>query len=352
MSLLRDFLHRKKQSEIVVLIDIGPDSVAGAYAQYTGGEKPPRHYTRRLPIEIRKGEPHEEAMLRALGALGDALISEGAPVLVRAVGSASVGTVLVSIDAPWQTTSVRTEYLEQDESFTFTRDMGIGALKNTSTASAGKMLADESIIGTILNGYETRDPYGKRAHRASIIVLTSLIDEQVAKSIHEALRRLYHTKKILTISGSSLRYQALCIAFPHERDALILDATGPLTSIALIRRDLLMDIIEVPGTPDTAAWLKNISGKLARLAERFPLPRTIFLLTKEKDLASERKTLDVANLGSLWLSDNPPTIISLLRSHIIGLVQEEASVTPDLPLLLMALYYQSRTPEGSLPVDK
>ena len=113
-----------------------------------------------------------------------------------------------------------------------------------------------------------------------------------------------------------------------------------------------MDTIGFPAAPDTAAWLKNISGKLARLAERFPLPRTIFLLTKEKDLASERKTLDVANLGSLWLSDNPPTIISLVPSHIIGLVQEAASTTPDLPLLLMALYYQSRTPEGSLPVDK
>ena len=352
MGVLRGLFHRKKHSEIAVLIDIGADSVAGGYAQYTEGEKPVVHYTRRLPIELRKGEPHEEAMLHALGALGDTLIREGAPTLVRAVGSASVGTVLLSIDAPWQTTSVRTEYLEQDEPFTFTRDMVIGALKNTSAAPAGKMLADESIIGTILNGYETRDPYGKRAHRASIIVLTSLIDEQVAKSIHEALRHLYHTKNILTISGSSLRYQALCIAFPHERDTLILDATGPLTSIALVRRDLLMDIIEVPAAPDTAAWLKNISGKLARLAERFPLPRTIFLLTKEKDLASERKTLDVANLGSLWLSDNPPTIISLVPSHIIGLVQEAASTTPDLPLLLMALYYQSRTSAGSLPVDK
>ncbi len=342
MSLLNSLFHGKKHSETAVLIDIGADSVAGAYAQYGEGEKPLIHYTRRLPIEVRKGEPHEEAMLRALGVLGDALISEGAPVLVRAVGSARINAVLVSIDAPWQTTSVRTEYLEQDEPFVFTKDMVVGALKNSNAAPTGKTLADESVIGTILNGYETRDPYGKRARRASIIVLASFIDEQVAKSIHDALRRLYHTKNILTISGNSLRYQALCIAFPHERDALILDTTGPLTSIALIRRDLLMDIIEVPGTADTASWLKNISGKLARLAERFPLPRTIFLLTKEKDLASERQTLDVANLGSLWLSDNPPKIISLLPSHIIGLIQEAASVTPDLPLLLMALYYQSR----------
>lgn len=339
-----DNFSGKKKSESVVLIDIGTDSVAGAYAQYTENEQPVMHYTRRLPIEIRTSEPHEDAMLRALGILGEALIREGAPVLMRNTGSGSVDTVLVSVDAPWQKTSVRTEYFEQKDPFIFNKNMVMTALEKTSVAPAGQLLVDESIIGTILNGYETKDPYGKEAHRASIVILTSLIDEKVAQGIQKNLRGLYHTKNILTIAGSSLRYQAMRIAFPHERDALILDATGPLTSIALVRRDLLVDVAEIQiHKAGTAVWLKTLTDELAALAQRFPLPRTIFLLAREPDIVSIRETLDEAGLGKLWLSDNPPKIVSVLASHLVGLIRETATAPPDISLLLMALYFQRRS---------
>ncbi|MFA6519409.1 MAG: hypothetical protein WCT41_01130 [Candidatus Paceibacterota bacterium] len=345
MSFFNGLFGRKK-SESVVFIDIGTGSVAGAYAQFTQGDQPVMHYTRRLPIEIRTSEPHEDAMLRALGILGEVLIREGAPVLMRNTGSGSVDTVLVSVDAPWQKTSVRTEYFEQKEPFIFNKSMVNTALEKTSTAPPGQLLADESIIGTILNGYETKDPYGKETRRASIIVLTSLIDEKVAQGIQKILRGLYHTKNILTIAGSSLRYQAMRIAFPHERDALILDATGPLTSIALVRRDLLVDVVEIPvHRAGTAVWLKTLTDELAELAQRFPLPRTIFLLAREPNVISLRETLDEAELGKLWLSDNPPKIVSVLSSHLVGLVRSATTASPDISLLLMALYFERRSAE-------
>src|SRR3989344_9633650 len=89
-------------SESLVFIDISAGSVAGAYAYYKEGETPSLLYTRRLPIEVRKDEPHELAMLRALEILGDALIKEGAPILARTTGSGRADIILVSVDAPWQ----------------------------------------------------------------------------------------------------------------------------------------------------------------------------------------------------------------------------------------------------------
>jgi hypothetical protein len=305
---------------------------------------------RRLPIEMRKGESRERAMLRALEVLGDALIREGAPALMRATGSGSIDAVLVSVDAPWQKTSIRTEHFERKTPFTFSKSLVDSTLKETSTAAPGELLVDESIIGTILNGYETRDPYGKEVLRASIIILTSHIDERVANDIHSVIRGLYHTKNILSIAGSSVRYQAMRIAFPHEREALILDATGPMTSIALVRRDLLVDVIEIKMKGDTAdidVWLKKVMDELAELGERFPLPRTIFLLAREPGIVSLRKTLDAANLGKLWLSDNPPKIVSVLGSHITNSIRQETTTSPDLSLLLMALFWQHRIPEGA-----
>lgn len=340
MSLFGDFF-KEKESESVVLIDIGIGSVAGACATVSHGEPPVLLYTRRLPIEPHADEPPEKAMLRALKVLGDALVREGAPAFMRTTGCGTADIALVSIDAPWQETSVRTEHFEQDEPFLFTKAMVTEALEKASSAPAGQILVDESIIGTILNGYETRDPYGKQATRAAVIILTSLIDELIAERIHETLRSLYRVDSTITIAGSSLRYQAMRIAFPHERDALILDATDQSASLALVRKGLLVKVVEIQNpTKDTAAWAGGVTGTLEELSKHFPLPRTIFLLAREPDITSLREVLDDAKLGKLWLSDNPPKIVPVLGSHLTGLVRQANTASPDISLLLMALFYR------------
>jgi hypothetical protein len=352
MSFFGNLFRNKKKAESVVLVDIGADSVAGAYVRYAPGELPALLYTRRLPVEAREGERRERAMARALGILGEALIREGAPALARATGKGNADEVLVSIDAPWQKTMVRTENLEQETPFVFTRGLVDALVKKADTKETqGDLLADESVIGTILNGYETRAPYGKKAHRADVILLTSTIDEPVARHVVAALRGLYHTRHIAPIAASSLRYQALRKAFPHERDALILDALGPLTSIALVRRNLLVALAEVSGTHTDNPRASNsraeqIANELAELAKRYPLPRTIFLLARESDAVFLRTDLAEANFGRLWLSNSPPQIVLVLPSAIVPLVRQVSAASPDLPLLLMALYRRRASEES------
>ncbi len=347
MNFLSNFFH-SKQAESVLFIDISAGSVAGAYVHYKKEELPALLYTRRLPIDAREGEPQERAMQRALEILGSFLIREGAPALVRYAGRGSVDTILVSVDAPWQKTDVHTERFERKDPFVFTRAMVDAALEKTSVVPPGKLLADESIIGTILNGYEMRRPYGKKVHRASVLVLTSFIDEKISKSIVTTLKSLFHTKNILSIAGSSLRYQAMRSIFPHERNVLVLDIIGPLISIALVRKDLLVAVTEVTDIDirnDTGAWLKKVVDEFVKLAEKYPLPRTIFLLAQEPEISSLGQALDAAKLGGLWLSDNPPKVTPVLASHLVGSVRQITTTSPDLPLLLMTLYWQHRVSE-------
>jgi hypothetical protein len=347
MSFFGRLFHSTKK-ESVVLIDISAGSVAGAYLHTKEGELPTTVFTRRLPIEAKASEPHERAMLRALEELGNILIREGAPALARFSGSGRAETILVSVDAPWQTTNVRTEILQRKTPFTFTKAMIKTAIEKTRTTSPEKTLADESTIGTILNGYETHQPYGKKAHRASIILLTSLIDAKVSESIVVMLRGLFHTRNILSIASSSLRYQAMRIAFPHERSALILDAVGPLLSIALMRRGLLVAVTEgIENLPrkETKTLVQKISEELTELSVRYPLPRTIFLIDQGEDAVALEKELNDAKtaIAGLWLSDNPPTIVSVLPEHVNGFVKQASPSIPDLPLFLMALYWKHRS---------
>ncbi|MCX6787826.1 MAG: hypothetical protein NT108_01520 [Candidatus Kaiserbacteria bacterium] len=339
MSFLTGLFREEKKTESTLLIDIGATSVAGAYARYIEGELPIILYTRRLPVEVREHESREKAMLRALQILCTTLIREGAPVLMRATGSGSADMILVSLGAPWQNTSSRTEHFEQETSFTFTKSLVTDTLEKIKAATPEKLLADESVIGTILNGYETRDPYGMSVHRADIIILTSLVSKQVAHEVTAILRSMYHMKNIRMIAGGSLRYQAMRKAFPHEHDALILDATGPTTSLALIRKGLFVSILDVQSSETVASWVLHVRSELAEMGKQYPLPRTILLLAHESDTASLRDALEAANLGTLWLSDNPLKIVSVLASHIVGLVRQ-GTTSLDLRILLMAIFQQ------------
>jgi hypothetical protein len=341
-------LFRHKNTESVVLIDIGASSVAGAYVQYKETEPPTLLYNRRVPIEPREGEPHGRAMLRALSVLGDILIQEGAPVLAHAVGKGTVDLILVAVDSPWAETTVRTEHFEEPTPFIFSKSLVTKVLEKSAHDIPEKLLADESVIGTILNGYETGNPYGKKVHRASAIVLTSLIEKKIANTILSIIQNFYHTKRILPITGSSLRYQAMRTAFPHEQNALILDATGPLTSIILIRKGLFVAISEIlDSVTGGISWVDKVIRECAEIAKNYPLPRTIFLLAQEPQVADLEGKLDTANLGSLWLSDNPPKTVSILASHIASSVRHAPTVSPDLLILLMTLYYETKRKEST-----
>ncbi|HVB19955.1 MAG TPA: hypothetical protein VNF51_01540 [Candidatus Paceibacterota bacterium] len=341
MSFLLNIFHDEKKEESVALVDIGLTSVAGAYAHYTEGASPILIYSRHVPVEARKNEQPEAAMLRALQILGEALIREGIPALARATGSGKVSGVLVSIDAPWQNTSVRTEHFEQGRSFVFTKDLVAEKLGRIGAAIHGKLLVDESIIGSILNGYETNDPYGRRVHRASVVILSSFVDEKVTGHILSVLRSIYHTNRIFTIAGSSLRFQAMRQIFPHERTALIFDVVGPLTSIALLRKDIFVAAANVAGS--AGSWMHDVMRELADLAKHYPLPRTIFVLAREPEIVFLKKSLDAVKLSELWLSDNPPKIVFVLPSHLNGLVRQASETSHDPLLLLMALFWPRHT---------
>ncbi len=345
MSFFADFFHSVEKAESIILVDISTGSVAGAYVQYQKGSQPAVLYTRRMPIEVRPDEAQEAAMLRALKVLGDTMLKEGAPVLLRATGSGTAHSILVSIDAPWQKTEVTMQKREEKSPFVFTKGLANEMLKSATAKNADAEYADESIIGTILNGYETQNPYGKRAHRAEIIILTSHIDTRVAKSILATLQGIYHTKKILPIAGDSMRYQVLRSLFPYEKSALLIDATNPLTTIALIRNGLFVSVHEVAPRAVKEPWIDGVFRAFAEIGAVYPLPRTIFLLVHEAESLEVETELQKAELGKLWLSDTPPKIMTVVPSHFSAQIKQVTTAAPDLDLLFMALYWHNRTAE-------
>ena len=337
-------LFQRKHSESVVLIDITAGSIAGAYAHYTEKAPPVITYEKRVPIITHAGEPEEAGLLRALAVLNEALVREGVPALSRVSGRGPIDTLLVSIGAPWQRTALHEERITNTKPFIFTKKLAAETLKRAALVPAGNTLVDEGVISVRLNGYETRHPYERRAHRAAIAVLVSFVDTEISERIYAALHESYHERRRYAIAGSSLRYQAIRMAFPHERNAIIFDATGSAIAVALVRNGTLVAISEEaaePGAGD-AAWVASVKLSFAELAAQYPLPQTVFLLAPESTAVALQQAIRSALAGLLWFSDRPPNIVNVRANQLLGPLAHVAEEVPDLSLLLMALYWHPR----------
>ncbi len=330
---------KRRTYAAIVCVDIGANTIGGAYTVFQEQSLPHTLYAKRVPIIAHSGEEPGAAMIRALEVLGVALTREGAPALLRAMGSGHISGVLVSLDAPWQTTVLRTETIEEKSPFVFTKHTARTMLAQRTEIPNGMTLVNESIIGTLLNGYETRQPYGKRAHRATIMALSSFVRDEVLAPVAATLRALYHIRVQFSITGSSLRYQAIREIFPHENDAILLDAIGTEVSVTLIRRGLLVASLETPcAPPGSPEWTATTTNLLRQVAVQYPLPRTIFILAEDTTAAAVTAACRSPLFGSIWLTEKPPKLVFVRPSHLAALVT--SSGTPDVVLSFMAIYWR------------
>jgi hypothetical protein len=348
MGFLKRFFGKKK-SESVALIHIGADSVGGAFVHYMDSQLPHMVYAKRIPIEEASGKDPIDCMQQALRALGEHLVREGAPLLFRAVGHGRIDSTLVSVTAPWQETSIRSEKIERDKPFQFSKSILQTALAKSAEEAPGQILADESVVGTILDGYATRAAVGKYASRVRIIMLTSFIDRHAAQIIVNEFKKIFHSTDVQVVAATSLRYQALRTIFPHESDYLVIDSTDKYISTALVRQDLL-SAVEHSLTADSPSlaedtWVTALKKNFESITKKYPLPRVFFLISDEQNSASYKSKIESAPFSLLRLSDEPPTVIPVQSKHVSKLLLLDAVAEADLGLELMAIYYKANRAE-------
>ncbi len=376
-----DLFNARKKHAPVVLVDIDASSIGAALAEFSKSS-PTVYYTIRIPIDIRKHEDVTEAMTRTLEEVCHELIAKGAPVLRKAVGSGHVQQIIVSVGAPWQKTKVRTESIHRPKPFIFTHTILSEVTRKPIDIPQGFLQSGESVIAILLNGYEMLNPFGKRATRADLIVLTSWLEKSAADSIERTLRKTYHTHALTISAFAPIVYRAFRDLFAHEKNYLVMHVSSQKTDIAFIKGGLLVDVIssdeslgELLKLPDSThqnsstptkkdaevtqdavsdtsrnilfnldakstekVWLEKIRTTLSELSMNHALPRTIFLLADNSVHAYLSSLLNAPELRSLWLTDEPLRIIALLPSHVAPFIQIRGDAENDLSLSLLALF--------------
>jgi hypothetical protein len=342
-------LFSKKERSSFALIDISSSSVAGALAHTAVGEQPTLYYTNRFPIERREQEDLTPAMLRTLHSVADDLIQKGAPLLRQETGSGHIDRVITSVGAPWQATKVRVETINALKPFTFTHALLSDTTQKNSAVPDGYIRSGESVIATLLNGYEMTHPFGKKATRVELVLLSSLLEKAVADRIEEMLRKTYHTHALTITAFAPLVYTVFRDVYQHEKDFLVLNVSGESTDCAFVKQAILVNVASTPHgsnelmrTADAIVhskeWLAILAATLQEFSAQHALPRTLFLVADQESRDFLKDLVDAPMLRSLWLTDEPLTIIPVIPSHFTAFVKTRGSAEADVYLELLALY--------------
>lgn len=335
----------KPRAKNIAVIDISSASVGAAYATISGVAPPAMVFQTR--IENRSETASTPGMLRALDAVARELSTKGVSRLRSVTGSASIDTAYVLMSAPWQTSKLSVKTIEKEKQFLFTEAMLAEAL-----AEERKTSGTTSLIASVLNGYETPNPVGKRTTRAEIVLLSSAIDAEIEPYIKRAIRSFVGAAPLEFISFASASHLVLRGLFPHERDFLALRIGTEGSELAFIKHGHLAGIetagagtslfakaarehgiVSPGGVSDTEnglidkeksqrlaerlaeterTWIGLMKETLVKIAAEGALPRVIFLFSDERTLPFFKRLLDAPELHALWLSDEPLTVIPVV----------------------------------------
>ncbi|MBA3789093.1 hypothetical protein H0X32_01705 [Patescibacteria group bacterium] len=368
----------KKERSSVALIDISSSSIAGGLAHLESGAPPTLYYTLRLPVALRDSEEIAEAMKRTLVELTEQLVKIGSPILRKETGNGHITRILTSVGAPWQATSVRTESITALQPFVFTRALLTETTRKNQPTLDGFTQSGEAVIATLLNGYEMANPFGKKVKRAELIILSSLLEKTVAESVEKTIRKTYHTHALTLTAFAPVAYAVFRDVYPHEKNFLVLNVSGETTDIAFIKQGLLVSVTSMPqgineltrrarkaaqvpensspsvnlivdAEPSNARfdaqveeaqkeWLSALSATLQEFASHHALPRTLFLLADDESRNYLKNLIDEPALRTLWLTDEPLTIVPSIPSHFAAYVKTRGEAESDLSLFLLALF--------------
>lgn len=326
------FQRRPKNGQhFVIVFDIGSGSIGGAFVSLTP-EKPPE-----IIFATRKEIPFQEKLnFPRFLALMVKTLEEMFTAMQKAGGGVKVTQAFCVLASPWYASQTRLVRYNQPEPFTIT-EKGMAKLiqKEIELFRDSKLFARSKVgdalpeimesknIQIKLNGYEVRDPFGKRVNDLEIALYISMIPANIYQSINASIMKFWSVPNVHFASFAFLGFDTIRDIFSDESSFLFMDISSEVTDITLAKDNVLLESISFPAgkniliralvegmkttpaaasseldlyfagnatrehakqiegllEPLTREWLALFENALTQLAAEFPIPHTIFYTT-------------------------------------------------------------------------
>src|SRR3989344_905171 len=108
------------------------------------------------------------------------------------------------------------------------------------------ILMEKNIIQTLLNGYNVNKPYGKEINRIDITLFMSMISDEIRRKVRDIIEKIFNTDNILYNSFALASFSVTRDVFSAEKDFLLMDISGEVSDIMLIRDDVIVKTSTFP----------------------------------------------------------------------------------------------------------
>ena len=381
------FGKSKKKDELVLVFDIGSSSVGGAvfYMQQNG--TPKIIFSMREPIALEEKIDFDRFLSLTIKSL---------EVVVDKICMAHLGApskVFCVLSSPWYASQIRTINFKKNTPFIFTSKFADSLIQKEINLFEEEHLANLNAVNNVrsielksmqtkLNGYVTSEPLNQKARELEMTLFISMSPELVLKKIEEAIGRHFHFKDIKFSSFVMSSFSVARDMFVYQKNFLLVDISGEMTDISMIKKDILCQSISFPmgrnymirGIASTLNcsldearsyislykdkhmlesisnnfqpiinklendWLKKFQEALVNLSNDISIPATIFL-TVDKDLADFfSEIIKNEQFNQYTLTESKFKVIFLGAQALHGIAIFEENIIRDPFLIIESIY--------------
>lgn len=243
--------ENKPQTKLFLICDIGSTRAAAAVVLFSVDRKPKIIHQIEIKVPIQETPDKsqlQESILRALGETLKRLSLElGLKEDFKNLLDRKITQAYVFFSASWHISSLREVKLNNPKNILLDRKLIDQILEKQEkdfkeTVFTGRLkftfekefkVIERNFLRIMLNGYETADPYMKRAKDVNFLVFLSAVPFAILNKIDDLIHNNFHVEKI---DNRTLIYSSLWTLrnlFPSEEDLLLINVSGETTEIAI-----------------------------------------------------------------------------------------------------------------------
>jgi len=303
----------KKNSERVLLINIGSASVVGALVST---EDVSSTITATVTTEM---AAHADTDLAQFEREMEKALA-GTLASLAKLRLHSPDRVIVYFAAPWYASQVRMAKMSRPAPFVvskslltdmISRELKAFEAEELSGANSGteQLRAIESkTVQVKLNGYPSNDPVGLSARELELSIFLSVAPERTLGKIEEIITHEYHRP----VAFSSFLSASFIVArdfFPHQDNYLLIDVGGEVTDVTLVREGAIVQSLSFPLARNFI--LRTLSTTLGRSISESLALCTLYVEDKLEPSIKDACTNALTQAKDKWLESFQKTLFSI-----------------------------------------
>jgi cell division ATPase FtsA len=232
------FFKKENSKEVTLIVDIGSSSVGAALVSISKGTSPQILWSNRLPVVLKNDVSKPDSLIAVTSTLETVMAAAAAKHI-----TASKTHIILS--SPWYISKTKSVKFENDLPAPVTRH-SIEKLEKDARAefiqeskSDGEVV-EHRVIRTKLNGYNTPDPYNKKAKSVEVTFFVSIVPKAVLETILRVVKKHFQTENNEISSFSLVAWSTIASILPAENDFLVVDVRGEVTDLSLGIDDALL----------------------------------------------------------------------------------------------------------------